>query len=113
MRERKEGRRGLACHFVLFRNRPHDGRLAGGIAAAAMRLLQRKITYRCKAAGIEVIMAPPGFASSQICSGCGNRKTGKMRLQDEEIYECHGCGLVIDRDVNAAINLKHYGESIS
>ena len=87
-----------------------DGRLAGGIAAAAMRLLQRKITYRCKAAGIEVIMAPPGFASSQICSGCGNPKTGKMRLQDEEVYECHGCGLVIDRDVNAAINLKHYGE---
>ena len=87
-----------------------DGRLAGGIAAAAMRLLQRKITYRCKAAGIEVIMAPPGFASSQICSGCGNHKTGKMRLQDEEIYECDCCGLVIDRDVNAAINLRRYGE---
>ena len=87
-----------------------DGRLAGGIAAAAMRRMQRKIIYRCKAAGVEVITAPPDFASSQICSGCRNRKTGKMRLQDEEMYECHRCGLVIDRDVNAAINLKHYGE---
>ena len=88
-----------------------DGRrLERGIAAAALSRMQRKIIYRCEAAGVEVIMAPPDFASSQICSGCGNRKTGKMRLRDEEIYQCDGCGLVIDRDVNAAINLKHYAE---
>ena len=87
-----------------------DGRLERVIAAAAMRRMQRKIIYRCNAAGIEVIMAPTRFASSQICSRCGNRKSGKMRLQDEEIYECHYCGLVIDRDKNAAINLKRYGE---
>ena len=33
-----------------------------------------------------------------------------MRLRDEEEHECHRCGLVIDRDVNAAINLKRYGQ---
>ena len=88
-----------------------DGkRLARAIAAAAMSRMQRKIIYRCEAAGVKVIKAHPGFASSQLCSGCGNRKTGMMRLQDEEIYECDCCGLVIDRDVNAAINLKRYGE---
>ena len=87
-----------------------DGRLEGVIAAAAMRSMQRKVIYRCEAAGVDVIMAPSSFASSQICSGCGNRKSGKTRLQDEEIYECHHCGLIIDRDENAAINLKHYGE---
>ena len=85
-------------------------RLERAISAAAMRRMQHKIIYRCEAAGIEVIMAPRGFASSQICSGCGNRKTGKMRLRDEDIYECQRCGLVIDRDENAAINLKRYGE---
>ena len=87
-----------------------DGRLAGRIAAAAMSRMRRKIIYRCEAAGIEVIMTDSRFASSQICSACGDRKTGTMRLQDEEIYECDCCGLVIDRDVNAAINLKRYGE---
>ena len=87
-----------------------EGRLERVIAAAAMRRMQRKIIYRCAAAGVEVIMAPPWLASSQTCSGCGNRKTGKMRLRDEEMYECHRCGVVIDRDENAAINLKHYGE---
>ena len=64
-----------------------------------MRPMQRKIIYRCKRRRCRGDHgAPQGFASSQICSGCGNWKTGKMRLQDEEIYECHHCGLVIDRD---------------
>ena len=85
-------------------------RCARRISAAAMRRMQRKITYRYEAAGVKVIKAPPGFASTQICSGCENPKTGKMRLRDEETYECHRCGLVIDRDVNAAINLERYGE---
>ena len=58
------------------------GRLERVIAAAAMRRMQRKIIYRCEALGIEVIMAPRWFASSQICSKCRNRKTGEMRLQE-------------------------------
>ena len=85
-------------------------RCARRISAAAMRRMQRMITYRYEAVGVKVIKAPPGFASSQICSDCGNPKTGKMRLRDEETYKCHCCGLVIDRDVNAAINLERYGE---
>ena len=85
-------------------------RCARGISAAAMRRMQRKITYRYEAVGVKVIKAPPGFASSQICSDCGNPRTGKMRLRDEEEYKCHRCGLVIDRDVNAGKNLKRYGQ---
>lgn len=44
--------------------------------------------------------------SSQICSHCGNRK--KIPLS-ERTYTCDECGLVIDRDVNAAINIRTFG----
>ncbi len=45
--------------------------------------------------------------SSKLCSGCGNIKHG-MKLSDR-IYHCNVCGLVIDRDLNAAINIRNMG----
>ena len=46
------------------------------------------------------------FPSSKKCSRCGNKKSD-LELKDR-IYRCDKCGLEIDRDVNAAINLKQY-----
>ncbi len=40
--------------------------------------------------------------TSQECSGCGNRK---LKLPDR-LYHCNICGLTVDRDINAAINIK-------
>ena len=86
----------------------HSGkRLAGGIARAAMRSLQEKIAYRCLAAGVELIKVPPNFPSTRECSRCGSIQDMPLR---QRVYECPCCGLVLDRDRNAAINLKQYGE---
>ena len=46
------------------------------------------------------------FPSSKKCSRCGNKKSD-LKLSDR-IYKCNECGNVIDRDLNAAINLKQY-----
>jgi len=46
------------------------------------------------------------FPSSKKCSKCGNIKSD-LKLSDR-IYRCDKCGLTIDRDINAAINLKQY-----
>ena len=46
------------------------------------------------------------FPSSKTCSRCGNKKS-ELKLSDR-IYKCDKCGLEIDRDINAAINLKQY-----
>jgi len=46
------------------------------------------------------------FASSKICSNCGCKKQ-KLALS-ERTYKCENCGLEIDRDLNAAINIEHY-----
>lgn len=46
------------------------------------------------------------FPSSKFCSGCGNKKND-LKLS-QRVYKCECCGLEIDRDVNAAINLANY-----
>jgi putative transposase len=48
------------------------------------------------------------FPSSKTCSGCGAIDPD-LTLSDRT-YACTGCGLVIDQDLNAAINLARYGE---
>jgi transposase len=45
------------------------------------------------------------YPSSKTCSACGNIKSD-LKLSDRT-YVCENCGLVIDRDLNAAINLKN------
>ncbi|MCY3742899.1 MAG: zinc ribbon domain-containing protein, partial [Candidatus Poribacteria bacterium] len=44
------------------------------------------------------------FASSKICSSCGHKKDA-LTLSARE-YHCSNCGMFLDRDVNAAINLR-------
>lgn len=56
---------------------------------------------------IPLIQAPKDYPSSQICSGCGNRK----KIGAKRTYKCPVCGMVEDRDINAAKNLKNYGYS--
>lgn len=54
----------------------------------------------------ELIVADKWFPSSKRCSKCGHIKSD-LTLKDR-IYKCNECGLIIDRDINAAINLKQY-----
>jgi putative transposase len=66
----------------------------------------RQIEYKSAWNGIELIKADRFYPSSKTCSGCGNIKKD-LKLNDRT-YVCPVCGLVIDRDYNAAINLERY-----
>ncbi len=65
----------------------------------------RQIEYKCKFNGIELVKADRWFPSSKMCSNCGNIKKD-LKLEDR-VYVCQ-CGLEIDRDKNASINLGNY-----
>ena len=67
----------------------------------------RQLEYKCKDKGIQLIVADRFYPSSKLCSCCGNIKND-LKLSDR-IYKCD-CGNVIDRDFQAALNLKAYGE---
>ena len=67
---------------------------------------QRQIEYKSKLNGIEFIQVDKFYPSSKTCSCCGNIKKD-LKLSDR-MYKCDVCGLVIDRDYNASINLANY-----
>ena len=69
---------------------------------------RRQMQYKCEWNGIEFVLADRWYPSSKICSGCGN-KLKTLKLSDRT-YVCPVCGLTIDRDYNAAINLSRYEE---
>ena len=78
--------------------------LARKISEASFYEIGQQLEYKCRRRGIPLIKAPREFASTKICSNCGNMyNVGKSRM-----YRCPTCGLVIDRDLNAAINLKNF-----
>jgi putative transposase len=80
--------------------------LARSISDAAMGELSRQLLYKARWHGVEVRVADRFFPSSKTCSGCGRLK-GDLDLSTRT-YSCGACGLVIDRDLNAAINLARW-----
>lgn len=65
--------------------------------------------YKCEKNGIEFIEADKWYPSSKTCSKCGYVKS-KLSLS-ERTFVCECCGVVIDRDKNASINLSRYKAS--
>ena len=68
--------------------------------------IQRQLQYKTQEYGIELVIADRWYPSSKTCSRCGNVKQD-LKLKDR-VYICPKCGLEIDRDLNAAINLSQY-----
>lgn len=66
----------------------------------------RQMKYKCEWNGIEFVQVPRFYPSSKTCSCCGSVKDN-LKLKDRT-YICPVCGLEIDRDYNAAINLMKY-----
>jgi putative transposase len=77
--------------------------LAKAIADVGFYELRRQIEYKAKRYGIEVVIADRWYASSKLCSDCGHKNVD-LTLADR-VYTCPECGLEIDRDLNAALNL--------
>ena len=80
--------------------------LARAIQEQKLYEFRRQLEYKCQWYGVRLIIADRFFPSSKTCSQCGQVKKD-LKLSDRT-YHCD-CGLHIDRDLNAAINLREYG----
>ncbi|MCK2243949.1 IS607 family element RNA-guided endonuclease TnpB [Crossiella sp. S99.2] len=78
-------------------------RLSRRVADVGMAEFRRQIEYKAAWSGVRVQLADRWFPSSRTCSGCGVVRT-KLRLS-ERTFDCEHCGVVMDRDHNAARNL--------
>ena len=83
--------------------------LAGAIADGGFSEFKRQLQYKSEMYGCDLVIADRWFASSKTCSCCGNKKE-KLSLR-ERTFNCEKCGISIDRDLNAAINLSKYAVS--
>ena len=80
--------------------------LAKAIQKQKFYEFKRQIAYKCQKNGIEMVEVPTFYPSSKTCSCCGCIRSD-LKLSDR-VYRCNECGLVIDRDLNASLNLAKY-----
>ena len=96
----------ITMEDLKIKNMLKNPKLAPEIQKADWRKFRDIMEYKAKHNGIEFQLAPWWFPSSKICCRCKHKKK-KLGL-DERIYVCKKCGLEIDRDLNAAINLQWF-----
>ena len=77
-----------------------------GVQSSCMSEIRRQLLYKCS----NYVKVDRYFPSSKTCSNCGNVKE-TLSLSDRS-YQCHSCGFTIDRDLNAALNLRSKGSEI-
>jgi putative transposase len=85
-------------------------RLARAVTDAAMGQLLQFLKTKVTSAGGQIFLASRWFPSTKRCSGCGHVKK-RMPLK-HRIYQCLVCGLLIDRDMNAALNLAQFAHDM-
>ena len=84
-------------------------RLARSVEDAAFAEFRRQLEYKTARTGARLHVIDRWYPSSKTCSNCGTVKA-KLSLS-ERVYHCEECGLVIDRDLNAAINIQVAGSA--
>ena len=82
-------------------------KLAKSIQELGLYEMRRQLEYKSSWYGRELVFIDRFFPSSKTCSCCG-WKNNNLKLSDRE-FICEECGLVIDRDENAAINIEKEG----
>ena len=78
--------------------------LAKALSDSALGGFLSLLKSKAEVLGVPVIEAPQFYASSKTCSHCGHKR--KALSLSERTYHCSECSSSIDRDINAAINLK-------
>ncbi|NFH70167.1 IS200/IS605 family element transposase accessory protein TnpB [Clostridium botulinum] len=95
----------IVMETLNIKNMMKNKHLSKAIAEQYLYEFKRQIQYKCKKNGIEFVEADRFFPSSKMCSCCGNIKKD-LKLKDR-VYKC-SCGNIMDRDLNASINLANY-----
>ncbi|MGI2909647.1 RNA-guided endonuclease InsQ/TnpB family protein [Tolypothrix sp. VBCCA 56010] len=83
-------------------------KLASAIADSGFYEFRRQLEYKAEWYGSKVIVIDRFYPSSQLCSSCGHRQPMPLHLRT---YDCPNCGISVDRDLNASMNIRDYSET--
>ena len=78
--------------------------LSKSVANQRFYEFRQKLAFKCKLYGIELRIADRFYPSSKACHNCGSIKKD-LKLSDRT-YKCPNCGDILDRDLNASLNLR-------
>ena len=84
-------------------------KLAEAISDCGFYEFRRQLTYKSDLYGTKVELVDRWFPSSKTCSNCGHIQSMPLK---ERVFDCGGCNLLINRDLNAAINLSRPSEKV-
>ncbi len=82
-------------------------KLAGAISDLGFYEFKRQLTYKCQMYGANLVLVDQWFPSTKTCSSCGNIQPMPL---SERVYNCSGCGMAKDRDLNASLNILNWEE---
>lgn len=82
-----------------------NGHLARSAHDVSLGMFREWLDYKAIEAGVEIVTVNPAY-TSQACSGCGCIVPKKLSVRT---HHCSDCGLILDRDINAACNILSAG----
>ena len=83
-------------------------KLAGAISDLGFYEFKRQLDYKCLMYGANLVLVDQWFPSSKTCSNCGTKKDMPLSIR---IFECPACGISLDRDWNASLNILNWEPS--
>ncbi|MGC8495645.1 MAG: RNA-guided endonuclease InsQ/TnpB family protein [Candidatus Micrarchaeia archaeon] len=103
----RSGATSFAAEKLNIQNMAKNHRLAQAIYNASWNKFIQMLSYKAESAGMKVILVDP-MNTTQECSNCHHVKRGsEMLTLEDRVYNCNVCGFTIDRDQNAAINIRN------
>ena len=99
---------GFATEDLYIEGLKKNKKLAPSIHKVGWGELKRQTKYKSELNGKPFIVIDRWFPSSKTCSDCGTINK-ELKLNDRE-WTCNECGVIHDRDVNAAINIRERGQ---
>ena len=98
----------IAVEDLQIVNMVRNHHLAKSISDAGWGQFLSILTYKAEYAGRELVLVPPN-GTSQICSGCGSVVKKSLSVR---VHNCPVCGISLNRDLNAALNILALGRSV-
>jgi putative transposase len=83
-------------------------KLAGAISDLGFYEFKRQLDYKCQMYGATLVLVDQWFPSTKICSNCGNKKDMPLSVRT---FDCPACGISLDRDFNASLNILNWEPS--
>ncbi len=83
-------------------------KLAGAISDLGFYEFKRQLDYKCRMYGSRLVLVDQWFPSTKTCSNCGTKKDMPLSVRT---FDCPACGISLDRDFNASVNILNWEPS--